>query len=122
MHRLGHLNTDAVLCMVKKGMVSGMEIEGGTKRTTSPCEPCLKGKQTRAEINKSTETRATVVLGCIHSDLCGKLPTRSRQGFEYFVTWVNDKSCKVFVAGLHCKSDVECQLKSFITKAEVETG
>jgi hypothetical protein len=89
--RLAHLNTDAIMRMVKKGMVKGMEISGSTSRT-SPCEPCLKGKQTRTEIHKTTETRADIALGHIFSDVCGKLPTRSHRGFEYFVTFTDNKS------------------------------
>ena len=59
--RLGHLNTDVVVCMVKNGMVKGMEISGKVA-LTSPCESCLKGKQTCAEILKTTETCANMIL------------------------------------------------------------
>jgi hypothetical protein len=106
--------------MVKKGMVRGMEITGGSTRTM-PCEPCLKGKQTHAEIEKSTETRSDAVLGRIFSDVCGKLPTRLHEGFEYFVTFVDDMLRKVFIAGLQQKSDVAQHLKSFTARAELET-
>jgi hypothetical protein len=92
-------NVDAVLHMSRKGMVKGMEITGKAK-STLPCEPCLVGKQACTEISKSTETCSDEVLGCIHSDICGKLPTRSREGFEYFITWIDDKSHKVSVTGL----------------------
>ena len=85
--------------MVRKGLVQGMEIVKGNSPPT-PCEPCLKGKQTRAEIRKTTEIRANDILERVHSDLCGKLPTRSHQGYEYFATFVDDKSRKVHVAGL----------------------
>jgi gag-pre-integrase-like protein len=44
-HCLGHLNVNTILQMVCKGMVNGMEISG-ISTYTSPCEPCLKGKQT----------------------------------------------------------------------------
>jgi hypothetical protein len=54
-HQLGHLHIDAVLAMVKKGMVKGMEIVG-SHSPPNTCEPCLKGKQTRAEIYKSTDS------------------------------------------------------------------
>ena len=60
--RLGHLNADAILRMVCKGMVRGMEITGGTS-LSGTCEPCLKGKQTRTEIQKETDTCANIVLG-----------------------------------------------------------
>jgi len=118
--RLGHLNADAVNLMISKGMVSGMKITRGSTLIT-PCEPCIKGKQTRTEIHKFTETRADTVLGRIFSDVCGRM-VKSYEGYEYFVTWVDDKSRKVFVDGLRAKSDVFEHLKTFIARAEVETG
>jgi transposase InsO family protein len=120
--RLGHLNIDAILRMMRKGMVKGMEITGSATSLSGTCEPCLKGKQTRMEVRKETDTRADSVLGRIFSDVCGKLPTRSHQGYLYFVTWIDDKSRKVFVAGLKEKSDVAQHLKAFVSRAELETG
>ena len=81
-------------------MVTGMEITDNSP-LTMPCEPCIKGH--------------------IFSDVCGRLPTKSHEGFEYFVTWVDDKSHKVFVAGLQEKSEVTCHLKTFVSRAEIET-
>ena len=119
--RLAHLDHDAVMRMVRRGMVRGMEIVGSSSQPT-PCEPCLKGKQTRSEILKHTEMRSDTVLGCIFSNVCGKLPTRSHVGYEYFATFVDDKSRKVFVVGLKHKSDVARNLKDFIAHAETQTG
>jgi transposase InsO family protein len=82
----------------------------------------LKGKQTRAEIQHSTSTRADVILARVFSDICGKLGTRSHHGFEYFATFTDDKSRKVFVAGLHKKSDVLHHLQVFVAHVELETG
>jgi hypothetical protein len=118
---LAHLSTDTIVQMVRKGMVKGMEITGNAMHTT-PCEPCLQGKQTHDEIHKATETHADVVLGRVFSDVCGKMGMCSHRGFEYFVTFTDDKSRKVFVAGLHKKSEVARHLKAFIARAEVETG
>ena len=79
---LGHLSTDTVVCMVKNRMVKGTEISG-TATPTTPCKPCLKGKQMCAEIQKTTEMCANTVLGHVFSDVCGKLATHSHRGFEY---------------------------------------
>jgi hypothetical protein len=119
--RLGHLHDDAVTRMVRKGMVCGMEIISSALRT-SPCEPCLKGKQTHNEILKSTEMRADTVLERIFSDVCSKLPTKSHEGFEYFVTFTDDKSCNVSVARMKLKSEVVRYLKAFITRSEAQYG
>src|SRR6267142_4927793 len=50
------------------------------------------------------------------------MPTKSHNGYEYFVTWVDDKSHKVFIARMHEKSEVTQHLKAFISWAEVKIG
>jgi transposase InsO family protein len=67
------------------------------------------------------DTRADVVLGRIFSDVCGRF-TKSHDGYEYFVTWVDDKSRKVFINGIKLKSEVGERLKAFVERAELETG
>ena len=104
---LGHLSTDTVIHMVKNIMVKGMEISN-TATPTTPCEPCLKGKQIHTEIQTTMEMCADSVLGHVFSNVRGKLATCSHHGFKYFVTFMDDKSCKVFIAGLHQKSEVTC--------------
>jgi len=81
-----------------------MEISGRLP-PPNPCEPCVKGKQPHANISKTTKHHASTVLGRIFSDVC-KVSTLSYQGYGYFVTWIDDKSCNVCVSGLHKKSEV----------------
>ena len=98
---LAHLHYNTILCMVAHGMVRGMEtVMGGGVDT---CEPCILGKQTCAEISKHTEPHSDTVLGCIFSDVCGKLPTQSHAGFKYFITFIDDKSCKSLCCGAEVK-------------------
>ena len=119
--RLAHLNADSILQMVRKGMVKGMEIQGGHS-LPEPCEPCVKGKQTCLEIQKTTDNCSTVILKHVFSDVCGKLPMCSHQGFKYFVTWTDDKSRKVNVASLKAKLDVFKHLMQYVVQVELETG
>jgi len=65
----GHLNVDAVLEIIRKGMVRRMEIVGTPSHTANPCNTRLKGKQTHAEIQKMTETHADEILGRVFSDI-----------------------------------------------------
>jgi len=120
--RLGHLNTDDVIRMARKGMTRGMEISGGYTPSSRICEPCVKGKQTRAEIRKETDTRSDLILGRVFSDVCTLFSTRSHQGFAYFVTWIDDKSRKVFVDAMKEKSEVAQHLRAFVARVELETG
>jgi hypothetical protein len=121
-HRcLGHIHTDTIKHMVDKRMVTGMKLNGD-EPPSAPCEPCIKAKQAQKPIHKMTNTHTDSVLGRIFSNVCGKMSTWSYQGFKYFVTWVDNNLCKVFVHGLRQKSDVEQALKAFVSHAEVKTG
>ena len=88
---LGHISIDSVLKMLKKGMVKGMEIMGNTC-LTGVCKPCLIGKQTQKPITKEAKVCVTQLLQKIHSEVCGPFQTTSCQGYNYFVTWINDTS------------------------------
>ena len=106
---------------MKQGMVRGMEITGSGSQP-SPCKPCITGKQTHSEILKHTETRSNTILGQVFSNVCGKLPVHSHSRYEYFITFIDNKSHKVSIAGLQHKSNVAQSLKDFITRIETETG
>ena len=56
--------------------------------------------------------QADIVLGHIFSDVYGHM-TKFFEVYEYFVTWINDKSGKVFVNGIKAKSKVGKHLKTF---------
>ena len=56
------------------------------------------------------------------SDVCGRLPTTSRQGYNYFVTFTDDYSRKVFVVGLQEKSEVLQNFKELLARLELQTG
>jgi transposase InsO family protein len=97
-----------------------MEISRGLP-PPNPCKPCAKGKQTHADMSKASHNCAITVLSHVFSDIC-KVTTPSYQGYQYFVTWIDDKSRNVWVLGLHEKSEVTQHLKAFVAKAELETG
>ena len=99
-----------------------MEITGGNTPSSHICEPCIKGKQTCAKIRKEMDTCADLVLGCVFSDVCTLFTTRSHSGFLYFVTWIDDKSRKVFVDAMKEKSKVARHLRTFVARVELETG
>jgi transposase InsO family protein len=120
--RLGHISVKSVLKMVQKGMVKGMEISKSKSTTNVLCEPCIQGKQSRAPIPKSTKGRKVEILARIHSDICGKMQTKSRQGYEYFMTFIDDASRLVSIAFLKQKSEALSKTKEFVERAEAETG
>ena len=84
------------------------------------CEPCLKGKHHRSPFPLSSQKRASKPLELIHTDVCGKLSSKSFGGAEYFVTFTDDKTRYVWVYVMKKKSEVFerfCEWKSEVEKS-----
>ena len=119
--RLAHLSVDAVLRMVRKGMVNGMSIIGESKPPKTPCATCLAGKQTRDPIPKSTTATAPRVNYRISSDLM-ESDTLSYLGERYLDTYVDWHSRHITVYPLKAKSDQPATLDAHINRVEVLVG
>jgi hypothetical protein len=119
--RLNHLNVDAVLRMSKKGMVRAWKLQGGA-HLPYPVNPASKACR-HAPRSTSRRTHVPTLCSAVSTqDVCGKLPTRSREGFEILRDVIDDKSRKVFMTGMRLKSEVPKHLENLITHVEVETG
>ncbi|KAG9081109.1 hypothetical protein FRC06_005815 [Ceratobasidium sp. 370] len=119
--RLGHLNYEYVLDMVRKGAARGMDIVGNRSPPKTPCEPCLKGKQTRAPFPES-QNHASELLELLHSDLHGPVATQAIGGPKYFAVTIDDKSRKMFVHLLKSKDDYPANFKDLKASVENLTG
>jgi len=106
--------------MADNNLVTGMDISNHDP-PSSPCNPCLEGKQTHDPISKVTSMHAKHILGCVYSDMCSPLPTVSYHRFRYFVTFINNSSRFASISPLQEKSKVGKMLKAFISQAELET-
>lgn len=121
--RLGHLNVDSVVKMVRKGMVKGMDIIGSLKPKRSlACAPCLEGKQSRSPITKESTVENPRVLWRTFSDVCGPMDTAARTGHTSFVTHIDAKSHRGMVTLTKRKGEAEHHTKAYIERAEAETG
>ncbi|EUC57664.1 Copia-like polyprotein/retrotransposon, partial [Rhizoctonia solani AG-3 Rhs1AP] len=118
--RLGHINYDYVLEMVRKGAVEGMDIVG-SRSPPSRCEPCIKGKQTRAPFPDS-QNRASELLELMFSDLHGPTAIQAIGGFRYFSVTIDDKSRKMFVHILKSKDEYAGIFKELKALVENQTG
>ena len=116
--RFGHLNLQDIKSIFKQQLVLGAKLNSDTLPDPI-CEPCLAGKQTRANVPKSVNSRRSGLLELIHSDLHGPLPVQSRIGaYHYWITFINDASRYWTVAPLKHKSDAFAAFKAFKALAE----
>ena len=77
-------------------MVKGIKVEKG--EDLSFCEDCVEGKMSRQPYQSVREIRSIRKLQCVHSDVCGPMPTESTGGRRYFVTFIDDytRCCRVY--------------------------
>ncbi|KIM54685.1 hypothetical protein SCLCIDRAFT_30911 [Scleroderma citrinum Foug A] len=70
-HRqLGHVNVQSILKLLKKGMVSGMDISDSEGMHEEKCIPCLKGKQHRAVIPSDSDVESPQNMTCVLLRVC----------------------------------------------------
>ena len=106
--RYGHLGVQSLKKLANDKLVEGFNFDA--KKNLEFCEACTKGKLHCCSFPTSGATRASEPLGLVHSDLCGKINTKSCGGAEYFLTFTDDKTRYVWVYPLKQKGDVFNQL------------
>ena len=85
--------------MVTGGLLSPLDV------TVLPvCEPCLEGKITMWHF-KVKGYRAKEVLDLVHTDLCRPMSTSVREGYEYFITFIDDYSRYIYIYLMRHKSE-----------------
>jgi hypothetical protein len=133
--RFGHAGKNSLRKLIS-GLVDGIpqDITNGTDSChacpeletdmdgTDPCHTCLESKQTRAPLPNHGATRATRLLGLVHSDVCEVTDVTSWEGYNYFVTFVDDFSRYTMVALLKRKSEVFQKFRTYQKLVERHTG
>ena len=102
--RFGHLG-ERSLCKLKKDeLVHGFNYD--TSKKAEFCESCVSGKIHRSPFPKDGRERAKEPLGLIHSDVCGKINTKSLGHAEYFVSFVDDQTHYTWIYAIKHKHEV----------------
>lgn len=121
-HRhFAHLNHGDVRKLINAQLVNGIEIK--SKDSPDPiCEPCIAGKQTCSDMSKIATYCASGLLQLVHSDVHGPLPVQTRNGYKYWITFIDDFSRHWAVLPLKKKSDAFAVFKQFKVYAENQLG
>ena len=118
--RYGHLGIQSIKMLVREDMVNGLTCD--MTKDISVCEPCAEGKHHREKFPTSGGKRSNLLLGLVHSDVCGKMSTQSLGGCEYFLTLIDDKTRYTWVYILKRKDQVFKQFLEWKALAENSTG
>ena len=98
-------------------MVEGLPV---IKATTRICKGCVVGKHPEHKFDRGKASRASCILGLIHSDISGTMPITSMNGSRYFLNFIDDFSRSTWVLFIKNKSKVLekfIELKSLIENA-----
>ena len=119
-NRLGHVNEQQLKELLKHA--DGINFNKNDK--LSKCSVCIEGKLTRSRkyYENKTKIKTKQILERIHTDLCGKLPVPTNQGYEYFVSYIDDYSRFSNIYLLKRKCDQFETLRNYIAKVELKTG
>jgi hypothetical protein len=120
-HRcMGHAGTKALLEMVKKGVVTGIEI---TDTTVDFCEACVEAKITTTPFPQKSNSQPTAAYGeRIHSDIWGPARTKSLGGAHYYVSFIDDYTDEATIRFMPRKSDTLAKYLDFKAWAEAQRG
>ena len=104
--------------MESKRIVTGLRRFASSKMKKI-CNVCQFGKQARHPFVQDRNVSGQL-LEVVHSDVSGPTKTRSLARSNYYVTFIDDYSRKVWVYFMKAKSEVFDHFKKF--KNQVETG
>jgi transposase InsO family protein len=105
---LAHINYKA-LPYVRKVVIGLPELKIDHEDV---CKGCGQGKNTKSPSTKS-DNKAEGILELVHSDVCGPMPSTSLSGYVYYVSFIDDYSCKTWVYFLKSKDEVLVLFKEF---------
>ena len=89
-----HLGTQNLQKLAKDNLVDGLDYDA--LKEIGLCESCTEGKHHRCRFPTSGGTRANEPPGLVHSDVCGKMYSKSLSGAEY-LTFIDDHTWYVWV-------------------------
>ena len=101
-HRLGHPSRKVLRTMTK--YVTGLDNIRLIDPINDVCTGCARAKSHRQSFGFATN-RSTEILGRIHTDLCGPMPTSSISGARYILTFIDDATRFATVYCINQKND-----------------
>ena len=108
--RLGHAHLESIRELARRNAVTGLDLSQ-KRKDADHCGDCRRGKQHRLTLkHKDINLERGAV---IHSDVSGRMPTRSVGCAQYYVTFIDEFSRYITVVPIASKGEVLEQFKKF---------
>uniref|UniRef100_A0A0K8UDK8 Retrovirus-related Pol polyprotein from transposon TNT 1-94 n=1 Tax=Bactrocera latifrons TaxID=174628 RepID=A0A0K8UDK8_BACLA len=117
--RYGHLNYGSLQELASKKMVHGLEDVRFPKFMN--CTTCMKCKIYTQPFPQKVSERAKGLLDVIHTDVCGPFRTTSLGGAKYYISFIDDKSRRVFIYFIKSKDEAFDKFVTFKNLVERQT-
>ena len=115
--RLGHMSKTGLEVMLRRNQLPGLK-----SIDLELCEHCLYGKKNRTSFVRTGHAKKSSPLELVHSDVFGPTEVTSLGGANYFVTFLDDCTRKVWVYMLNKKYEVFSKFKIFKAMVENQIG
>jgi Reverse transcriptase (RNA-dependent DNA polymerase)/gag-polypeptide of LTR copia-type/Integrase core domain/GAG-pre-integrase domain len=121
--RLGHLGYDSLEKMVRKGLVSGLDIQIADFKAEQKevCSTCVQSKHARSSFPASN-SKSLDILDLLHMDVCGPYQVESLGGSKYVATFLDDYSRLSIVVTVARKADVKDAVIEVLQMLETQSG
>ena len=114
---LGHIGQTSLEWMMRNSSVKGLP---NCTSLNFFCDNCTANKASQRSFQEWTKW-ANGILDFIHMDICGPIRTSSHSGKKYFITFIDDYTCKTHVYLLSAKSEAFEKFKEFKVSVESDT-
>ena len=91
-----------------------------TQSRIQACESCLRRKMAKLPFVGHGE-RATELLALVHTDVCGPFNVQVRDGYTYFITFIDNLFRYEYVYLIKHKSETFEKFKEFRHEVEKQT-
>ena len=118
--RLGHLGVASMEKLAKENLLDNFTFKPCGK--LSFCDSCTTGKIHKTPFPIKKEKSSSEILELVHSDVCGKLNSKSISGAEYFLTFIDDFTRYTWCYVIKKKDEVFEKFKHWKAEVENSTG
>ena len=115
-----HLGAKNLEQIAKEQPVNRFDYE--PKKESGFCEPSVDGNYSTLAFPTTRGESSDGLLDIVHSDVCGKIETKSPRRAEYFLALIDDKSRFVWVYTLKHKSEVFEKFTEWKSMVEKSNG
>ena len=111
---LGHISKGRIERLIKKSILPPLEFSD-----LEQCIHCIKGKYVK-KIKKDAKQSAEI-LEIVHTDICGPFHVKSVDGYDSFITFIDDYSHFGYIYPIKKRSKALDKFKIFKAEIEIST-